>query len=100
MTFEKASGPSASERAVDGRGTTDRHGADDDSEEEIGPALPGQERTRDGRMGPSIPDMQDLELKRGKDFIPDCYLYFSTRTDNSPRNGTRRHPRSSTRPSF
>lgn len=36
-----------------------------DSEEEIGPALPGQGREGGGRMGPSIPSLQDLELKRG-----------------------------------
>jgi hypothetical protein len=39
-----------------------------DSDDSIGPTLPGQEgaRGRGGRMGPSIPNMQDLELKRGK----------------------------------
>jgi hypothetical protein len=38
-----------------------------DSDEEIGPTLPGQEgRSRGGRVGPSIPSMQDLELKKGK----------------------------------
>ncbi len=72
MTFEKASGPSASRNdagaADSGRAAASGWEAEDDSEEEeIGPALPGQERTRDGKMGPSIPDMQDLELKRGKD---------------------------------
>jgi hypothetical protein len=37
-----------------------------ESDEEIGPTLPGQEgRLRSGRMGPSIPTMQDLELKKG-----------------------------------
>ena len=36
-----------------------------ESDDEIGPALPGQERSREGRMGPSIPKMEDLELKRG-----------------------------------
>jgi hypothetical protein len=37
-----------------------------DSDDSIGPALPGQDRRlRGGRMGPSIPNMQDLELKRG-----------------------------------
>lgn len=37
-----------------------------DSDDSIGPTLPGQEgaRGRGGRMGPSIPNMQDLELKR------------------------------------
>jgi hypothetical protein len=48
-----------------------------DSDDSIGPTLPGQEgaRGRGGRMGPSIPNMQDLELKRGKiDSIPLCHL--------------------------
>jgi hypothetical protein len=37
-----------------------------ESDEEIGPTLPGQEgRSRAGRMGPSIPSMQDLELRKG-----------------------------------
>jgi len=36
-----------------------------ESDQEIGPTLPGQEgRSRGGRMGPSIPNMQDLELKK------------------------------------
>jgi hypothetical protein len=38
---------------------------DSDSDDSIGPALPGQDsRSRSNRMGPSIPSMQDLELKR------------------------------------
>lgn len=37
-----------------------------DSDDSVGPALPGQEnRSRRSRTGPSIPNMQDLELKRG-----------------------------------
>jgi hypothetical protein len=37
----------------------------DGSDDSVGPALPGQEsRSRRHRMGPSIPNMQDLELKR------------------------------------
>jgi hypothetical protein len=37
-----------------------------DSDESVGPALPGQDaRSRRNRVGPSIPNMQDLELKRG-----------------------------------
>ena len=45
----------------------ERRGGDgSESDDEIGPTLPGQEsRSRAGRMGPSIPNMQDLELKRG-----------------------------------
>jgi hypothetical protein len=40
--------------------------AENDSDESMGPALPGQEsRSRRSRVGPSIPNIQDLELKRG-----------------------------------
>lgn len=43
-----------------------RSANDSESNDEIGPTLPGQEsKSRAGRMGPSIPNMQDLELKRG-----------------------------------
>lgn len=39
---------------------------DSDSDDSVGPALPGQEgRSRKNRTGPSIPNMQDLELRRG-----------------------------------
>jgi len=39
-----------------------------DSDDSIGPALPGQEsRSRGSRKGPSIPNIQDLELKREMD---------------------------------
>ena len=38
---------------------------DSDSDDSIGPALPGQEG-RGKRMGPSVPNMQDLELRKGK----------------------------------
>jgi hypothetical protein len=39
---------------------------DTDSDDSIGPSLPGQEgRSRGARVGPHIPNMQDLELKRG-----------------------------------
>lgn len=44
---------------------------DSDSDDSIGPSLPGQEGRSKGRMGPSIPNMQDLELKRG---IPISYF--------------------------
>jgi hypothetical protein len=37
-----------------------------ESDDDIGPTLPGQEgKSRGGRMGPSIPRMEDLELKKG-----------------------------------
>jgi hypothetical protein len=39
----------------------------DSDDDDIGPSLPSQERSRAGRMGPSIPGMQDLELRRGMD---------------------------------
>jgi hypothetical protein len=40
---------------------------DSDSDDSVGPTLPGQERrSRGRRMGPRIPGMQDLELKRGR----------------------------------
>ncbi|RDL41795.1 Uncharacterized protein BP5553_01774 [Venustampulla echinocandica] len=43
----------------------DQDGGDSDSDDSIGPTLPGQEsKSRRGRVGPSIPNMQDLELKR------------------------------------
>lgn len=39
-----------------------------ESDDSVGPALPGQERRSKGsRMGPSIPSRQDLELKREMD---------------------------------
>merc|ERR1712098_1017198 len=44
-----------------------------DSDDSIGPALPGQEsRSRGSRKGPSIPNMQDLELKRGTNLAITC----------------------------
>ena len=49
-----------------------------DSDDPIGPALPGQERTArsSGRVGPSIPNMQDLELRKGKVFIRACCISY------------------------
>jgi hypothetical protein len=39
---------------------------DSDSDDSVGPMLPGQEdRSKRKRKGPSIPNTQDLELKRG-----------------------------------
>jgi hypothetical protein len=39
---------------------------DSDSDDSIGPTLPGQNSRSTGkRVGPSIPNIQDLELKRG-----------------------------------
>jgi len=39
-----------------------------DSDDSVGPALPGQERRSKGNIiGPGIPNMQDLELKREMD---------------------------------
>jgi hypothetical protein len=44
-----------------------------DSDDSVGPALPGSEgRSRRNRFGPSIPNMQDLELKRGMIYVLEC----------------------------
>lgn len=56
-------------KPVDTRNKGSRQAAsndDSDSDDSIGPALPGQEG-RGSRMGPSIPRMEDLELKREMD---------------------------------
>lgn len=68
--------PGPKERASPkyGRGESSRHagagaGDDDDEEEEeeFGPTLPIPGSARDlTHSGPTIPTMQDLELKRGK----------------------------------
>lgn len=55
----KTESPSAS--------TGEARGEDNDSDDSVGPRLPGQEgRSRSGKTGPYIPNTQDLELKRGK----------------------------------
>ncbi len=41
-----------------------RDGSDSDSDDSVGPALPGQESSSGRRAGPSIPTMEDLALKR------------------------------------
>jgi len=64
----KASRPAGREQAEE-RNTAD----ESDSDDSIGPTLPGQEG-RGGRMGPSIPNMQDLELKRGKRLDSVCIV--------------------------
>jgi hypothetical protein len=67
----------AVEKKDSGRQSQEEVPEDSDSDDSIGPTLPGQEGTRErgGRMGPSIPNMQDLELKRGKiDSAPLRYL--------------------------
>ncbi|OAF62588.1 hypothetical protein VC83_01085 [Pseudogymnoascus destructans] len=44
---------------------TRREDSESSNDDSVGPALPGQEgRHGRGRMGPSIPNMQDLELRR------------------------------------
>lgn len=56
-------------KAADTRNRDSRQAASDegsDSDDSIGPALPGQEG-RGSRMGPSIPRLEDLELKREMD---------------------------------
>jgi hypothetical protein len=45
-----------------------------DSDDSVGPTLPGKERSIGKRPGPSIPSMEDLELKRG---IPISLVPFS-----------------------
>jgi hypothetical protein len=50
-----------------------------DSDDSIGPTLPAQEsRSRGSRMGPGIPRMDDLELKRGKVIIHQCLYNLLT----------------------
>ena len=44
---------------------------DSDSDDSIGPVLPGLEgSSRNKRLGPSIPNMDDLQLKRGMSHLP------------------------------
>lgn len=76
-TLQKAiqsdtSAPNTRPRNDDPRGPADTRNEDSrqaardndsNSDDSIGPTLPGQE-ARGSRMGPSIPKMQDLELKR------------------------------------
>lgn len=59
--------PAAATASTSGNATTQDAGEDDsDSDDSVGPSLPGQDdRSRRKRTGPSIPNMQDLELKRG-----------------------------------
>ena len=52
----------------------ERGDEESDSDDSVGPTLPGQERSRSNRMGPSIPSVQDLELKRGTTFHSLNYL--------------------------
>jgi hypothetical protein len=48
----------------------DSRDPDSDTDDSIGPTLPGQEGgPRGRRAGPSIPNMQDLELKRGSNIL-------------------------------
>ena len=56
----------ATPRRRDNRAPARGETQESESDEEVGPMLPGQEgRSRGGRMGPSIPRMEDLELKKG-----------------------------------
>ena len=44
----------------------DASGLGSDSDDSVGPVLPGKEsRSRLSKKGPSIPNLEDLELKRG-----------------------------------
>lgn len=47
--------------------TSRQAGEESDSDDSIGPALPGEGASRNRRVGPSIPNMDDLELKREMD---------------------------------
>src|SRR5277367_2484889 len=51
---------------VDGRSGKNGSDSRSDSDNSVGPTLPGKDgRSRVSRMGPSIPKGDDLELKRG-----------------------------------
>ena len=57
-----------SQVSVKGSKSSERGAVDNeesDSDDSIGPTLPGQESGRRHRAGPAIPSVQDLELKRG-----------------------------------
>jgi hypothetical protein len=57
----RTAAPSAGEATTQGVAEDDT-----DTDDSIGPTLPGQEnRSKGKRTGPSIPNMQDLELRRG-----------------------------------
>ena len=59
-----------------------------ESDDSVGPALPGQDaHARRSRKGPSIPNFQDLEYKRGIASILSLQIHA---TDSQPRNGSRR----------
>lgn len=74
-------------------------GNESESDDEIGPALPGQEsKSRAGRMGPSIPNMQDLELKRGRVLILRDVLSANISFRNGSRRWTRAERRYKIRP--
>lgn len=69
--------PSTLQKAIDAESNpeparekepTPRNEDDSDDDDELGPAPPGQQhKSRQQRLGPSIPNLQDLELKRELD---------------------------------
>lgn len=64
------------QRRIDVREEDEDLNSESNSDDSVGPALPGQEnRSRRSRVGPSIPNMQDLELKRGM-----CTSFPTTKT--------------------
>ena len=71
---EERTKPTATKRREE-RAPVREESLESESDGEIGPALPGQEgRSRGGRMGPSIPRMEDLELKKGMlCHVPACW---------------------------
>jgi len=65
VTSRNQEGRSNRDRGIEksGKGVSDSGSESDDS---VGPTLPGKEgRSRLSRVGPSIPNRDDLELKRG-----------------------------------
>lgn len=60
---------------------------DIDSEASIGPALPGQSRSRKPKAGPSIPNMQDLELKRGTELQYPIFVLTNDTLETEKEDG-------------
>ena len=62
---ERLSGRRNTSRAGARKPEEDKSYLGTDSDDSVGPTLPGKERSRGQRPGPSIPNMEDIELKRG-----------------------------------
>lgn len=63
--FEKPSEPRDIGKTPGGKPKGAKSDSSSDSDDSVGPTLPGKERSRGRRPGPSIPSMEDLELKKG-----------------------------------